>query len=164
MTDRPIYRLERRFNAPRALVWRAWTEPELLSRWYGPNVETTIHGFDPVAGGAWLTGMKMGEFSHFERCDFVEVVAPERLVFLQSMTDPEFAPVANPRMPDWPRVLKGSVTFADEGARTLMVFTWEPHDASAAENACFSAAMSGPQQGWVSGFDKLEQVLAEIAP
>ena len=66
--------------------------------------------------------------------------------------------------PDWPRVLKGSVTFADEGARTLLVFTWEPHDASAAENACFSAAMSGPQQGWVSGFDKLEQVLAEIAP
>jgi hypothetical protein len=63
----------------------------------------------------------------------------------------------------WPRVLKGSVTYTDDGARALMAFTWEPHGASAAEIACFFKARSGPQKGWVSGFDKLEEVLAEVA-
>ena len=46
MSDLPEYILERVFNAPRELVWRAWTDPDVLHRWYGPGVETTIHRFD----------------------------------------------------------------------------------------------------------------------
>ena len=42
MSKLPEYKLDRIFNAPRDLVWRAWTDPELLQRWYGPNVETII--------------------------------------------------------------------------------------------------------------------------
>ena len=39
----PTYVLEREFDAPRALVWKAWTDPALLPRWYGPRVETIVH-------------------------------------------------------------------------------------------------------------------------
>ena len=46
MSDLPEYVLDRTFAAPRELVWRAWTEPELLNRWYGPGAETVIHEFD----------------------------------------------------------------------------------------------------------------------
>ena len=42
MTDTPEYILDRVFDAPLAMVWKAWTDPELLARWYGPGVET-IH-------------------------------------------------------------------------------------------------------------------------
>ena len=35
MTDLPTYLLERVFDAPRELVWRSWTDPQLLPRWYG---------------------------------------------------------------------------------------------------------------------------------
>ena len=45
MTELPTYILERSFDAPRELVWRTWTEPELLARWYGPRVETIVHRF-----------------------------------------------------------------------------------------------------------------------
>jgi uncharacterized protein YndB with AHSA1/START domain len=43
MSDLPTYVLERVFDAPRELVWKTWTDPKLLPRWYGPNVETIIH-------------------------------------------------------------------------------------------------------------------------
>ena len=66
MTDLPIYVLERTFAAPRALVWRTWTDPQLLSRWYGPNVETIIHRLDVKPGGLWLNEMKMGGRSSYQ--------------------------------------------------------------------------------------------------
>ena len=37
MSDVPTYVLEREFDAPRELVWKVWTDPELLPRWYGPG-------------------------------------------------------------------------------------------------------------------------------
>ncbi len=42
MGELPTYVLERTFAAPRELVWKTWTDPELLPRWYGPGVETTF--------------------------------------------------------------------------------------------------------------------------
>ena len=48
------YVVEREFDASREMVWRAWTDPELLARWYGPGVETIIHEFDLKPGGSWL--------------------------------------------------------------------------------------------------------------
>lgn len=59
MSDLPEFVLDREFNAPRELVWRAWTDPALLQRWYGPGVETVIHEFDLEPGGVWLNEMKM---------------------------------------------------------------------------------------------------------
>ena len=46
MAELPEYVIDRIFDAPVALVWRAWTDPELLARWYGPGVETIIHKYD----------------------------------------------------------------------------------------------------------------------
>ena len=57
MNDLPEYILDRIFNAPRDLVWRAWTDPDILHRWYGPNIETIIHQFDLKLGGEWLNEM-----------------------------------------------------------------------------------------------------------
>jgi uncharacterized protein YndB with AHSA1/START domain len=82
MAELPTYVLERAFDAPRALVWKTWTDPELLARWYGPNVETIIHRLDVKPGGLWLIEMKMGDRSSYQRTEFTEVVAPERLVCL----------------------------------------------------------------------------------
>ena len=69
MTDLPTYVLERTFDAPRALVWRSWTEAKHLARWYGPNVETIVHKLDVQPGGLWLNEMKWGDKSHFQRVE-----------------------------------------------------------------------------------------------
>ena len=65
-------------------------------------------------------------------------------------------------MPDWPRVLLTTVTFTDNGGKTLLKLTWVPHNASAAELACFEAAMAGMDKGWASGMEMLAEMLAEL--
>ena len=56
--------LTRTFNAPRDLVFRAWTDPELLSQWWGPNgVTTPVCEVDAVIGGKLNIVMLAGEES-----------------------------------------------------------------------------------------------------
>jgi len=162
MSDVPTYVLERVFDAPRELVWRTWTEPELLARWYGPNVETIVHRLDVKPGGLWLNEMRWGDRANFEQVEYTEVMPPERLVWLHSVADADWNVVSNPMMPDWPRVLLTTVTFEEEDGRTKMRLTWVPHGASEAEIACFAAAMEGLDKGWGAGMKLLEELLAEL--
>lgn len=162
MTQLPTYVLERTFDAPCELVWRAWTDPILLARWYGPNVETIIHRLDVRPGGLWLNEMKMGGRSSYQRSEFTEVTPPERLVCLMSDADADWNPAPNPRMPDWPRTLLTIVTLTAAGAQTQMRLTWSPHQASEAEIACFAASMDSLGMGWAAGMKIIEAILAEM--
>ncbi len=163
MTEVPTYVLERVFDAPRALVWRTFTEPKLLSRWYGPNVETIVHRLDVKPGGLWLNEMKWGGNSNYERVEYTEVEPPARLVWLHSVADADWNIAANPMMADWPRVLLTTVTLEeDDSGRTTMRLTWVPHEASDAELACFAGALEGLDKGWGAGMALLEELLAEL--
>lgn len=162
MSDQPQYLLDRVFDAPRDMVWRAWTDPDLLQRWYGPGVETTIHKFDLEPGGVWLNEMKWGDKSDLSRMEFKEVTPPEKLVWLHSSTDADWNVAANPMMPDWPRVLLTTVTFEDLGNRTRVRLTLDPVDATEAEIACFAGAMAGMDSGWGGGYKVLDEMFAEM--
>lgn len=162
MTDLPTYVLERVFDAPREMVWRTWTEPELLARWYGPGAETIIHKLDVRAGGVWLNEMKFGKGGQRERMDYIEVTPPEKLVWHHSMTDADWNVAGNPMMADWPKVLLTVVTMEEAGDKTKLTLTWTPHEASEAECACFAGAMAGLDKGWGSGMDLLAEILVEL--
>ena len=100
MSDVPEYVVDRLFDAPRSMVWRAWTDPELLARWYGPGVETIIHKFDLKPGGEWLNEMKWGDKSDLSKVVFQEVVPGEKLVWHHSSSDSDWNIIANPMMAD----------------------------------------------------------------
>jgi uncharacterized protein YndB with AHSA1/START domain len=162
MDQLPTYVLERSFDAPRDLVWRAWTEPDLLARWYGPNAETITHKLELRPGGEWLVEMRWGEAASFQRASYQEVAAPERLVWLHANADKDWNAAANPRMPDWPRVLLTVVTFEESNGQTKLRLTWTPHDASEAEIACFAGALGSMDKGWSVGMEMLRALLAEM--
>jgi len=163
MSDVTPYILERSFAAPPELVWEAWTDEKYQSRWYGPGVETVVHKNEPVKGGQWLVEMKGDGWSAFQRADYIEVIRPLRLVFLQSMTDADWNVITNPKMPDWPRVLHTDVTFSANGeGRTDMRLVWTPHEPTEAEIAFFTGALEGMGRGWGAGMDILDALLAEM--
>lgn len=162
MTELPTYVMERVFDAPRELVWKTWTDPALLTRWYGPNVETIVHRLDLRPAGLWLVEMRWGGNAHFQRVEYTEVTPPERLVWLHSSADAQWNVIASPMMADWPRVLLTTVTFAEAGGRTHLRLTWVPHQATDAEIACFKTAIAGMGKGWDAGMKLLEQLLAEL--
>ncbi len=162
MTETPEYILDREFDAPRNMVWRAWTDPDLLARWYGPGADTTIHRFDLKPGGMWLNEMRWGEKSDLSRMVFQEVVTEEKMVWLHSSTDADWNIISSPMMPGWPRVLLTTVTFEDAGSGTKVRLTMKPVDATDAEIACFTEMMGGMDNGWGSGYKIMEEIFAEL--
>lgn len=162
MSKLPEFISDREFDAPRELVWRAWTDPDLLARWYGPNIETVIHKFDLKPGGEWRNEMKMKSMSDFSVMTFKEVTPEEKLVWHHSASDADWNIVSSPMMPDWPRVLLTTVTFTEAGSKTKVRLTWVPHEASEAEIACFAGAMEGFGSGWGAGYTIIDEILAEL--
>lgn len=162
MTEKTEYVLERTFDAPRDIVWRAWTDPELLSRWYGPGIETIIHDFDLQPGGAWLNEMRWGENADFSKMVFQEITQAEKLVWHHSSTDADWNIISSPMMADWPRVLLTTVTFEDLGDKTNVRLSQIPMDATDAEIACFAAMMDGMSKGWGGGYKIIDEILKEL--
>jgi len=73
----------REFDAPRELVWEAWTQPEHVAQWWGPNGFTnTIHEMAVQPGGVWRLTMHGPDGTDYpNKIVFLEVVPPERLVY-----------------------------------------------------------------------------------
>lgn len=163
MSELPEYKLDRIFDAPRDLVWRAWTDPEILHRWYGPGADTIIHKFDLEPGGMWLNEMKWGDKSHFQKVVFQEVVSPEKMVWHHySSTDADWNSTPNPMMADWPKLLLTTVLFEDMGDKTNVRLSQIPMEATEAEIACFAQAMAGMDKGWGSGYAIMDEIFVEL--
>lgn len=69
--------------APQQLVYRAWTEPEHLSKWWGPaGFTNTFHQFDCTVGGRWSFVMHGPEKGNYvNECEFTHVVSPQLLAW-----------------------------------------------------------------------------------
>lgn len=162
MSDLPEFVLDRLFDAPRELVWRAWTDPELLTRWYGPGVDTVIHKFELAPEGVWLNEMKMKNGSNFQKIIFKEVAEPETLIWHHCSADSDWNIAANPMMPEWPRILLTTVTFTERNRQTNVRLSQIPVDATAAEIACFTKMKDGMSGGWGSGYAIIDEMLTEL--
>jgi len=75
--------ISRVLNAPRAALWRAWTDPELLRQWWCPKPWTTeVRAFDLRPGGAFHTFMQGPDGGSSDNPgSFLEIVPQQRLVF-----------------------------------------------------------------------------------
>jgi len=91
--------LTRFIDAPRALVWTAWTDPEHLKKWWTPAPYTTpVCEMDVRPGGIFRTVMRSPDGDeHDHQGVFVDVVERERIVFTDALL-PGWRPVANPFM------------------------------------------------------------------
>ena len=89
VADREII-LSHTFDAPRELVWEAFTRPEHVHEWWGPNGYTiTTHEMDVKVGGVWRFAMHGPNGKDYpNRMAYREVVKPERLVFEHSDDQP----------------------------------------------------------------------------
>lgn len=75
--------MTRSFDAPRELVWRLWTDPELIPEFWGPRrLTTTVERFDFRRGGGWrFVSHDADGTDHGFGGEFREVVAPERITW-----------------------------------------------------------------------------------
>lgn len=149
--------ITRMFDAPRELVWRAWTECQLLKRWWGPKNFAGAHcKIDLRVGGKYLFCMRSPEGQDYWSTGvYREIVPVERLVCTDSFADEEgnVVPASHYGMTgEWPLELQVTITFEEAGAgKTKMTLRHEGLPAGE------MAEMTGA--GWNESFDKLAESL-----
>jgi uncharacterized protein YndB with AHSA1/START domain len=137
--------ITRVFDAPRSLVFKAWTESEHMERWFGPRGFTSkVLKNDLRPGGAYRIHMRGHDGDHWTQGVFREVVPPERLVMVGSWADAD----GNPTRPETTLTL----VFEDVGGKTRLTL----------HNAVFESvtARDMHESGWSSSLDSLAEYLA----
>jgi uncharacterized protein YndB with AHSA1/START domain len=144
--------LERIIDAPRELVFKAWTDPKQVARWWGPHHFTNpVCELDARPGGAILIHMAGPDGVVYPtKGTFDEVVEPERLIMTISAIDDE---EGNFQLEDIT-----TVTFAEhEGKTKLTVHAVVTKASPAAEGA-----LAGMEQGWSESLERLADYVASI--
>lgn len=161
MTDTPRFTISRRFAAPRARVWAAWTEPEQIAQWFGPKgTKGSVLAFDLRPGGAWRGRLEGPDGSvMYSKFVFREVEAPAKLVWVHGFADAEGNRIRAPFAPLFPLELLTTVLFADDGDGTRIDVLWEPIDATAEELAFFAGMTESMTGGWSGSFEVLDALL-----
>lgn len=144
MTDTTAEReivVSRLLDAPRELVFAAFTERDHVANWWAPD-GATIHEFDGRPGGLWRYSMPGPDGATYAfKIEFIEIDKPARLVYDYG-TDAEDAPV------------RTYVTFAEENGRTRVTLRLTFATAAAREAAAQYGAAAGAQQalGSLAGY------------
>ncbi|MEK6744199.1 MAG: SRPBCC domain-containing protein [Nitrospirota bacterium] len=148
--------ISRVFNAPREQVWKAWTEPEQMKRWWGPKGFTApASTIDLRVGGKYLSSMRSPEGQEFWSTGvYREIVPLSRIVCTDSFADANgnVVPASHYGMEGgWPLELQITVTFEDIGGKTIMNLRHAGVPAGQMRDLC--------ETGWKESFDKLAEIL-----
>ncbi len=154
--------ITRVFDAPRERVWKAWTESERLAQWWGPKgfkVHTCKVDLRP--GGVFHYGMRAPDGSDmWGKFVYREIVAPERLVFIVSFSDPKGGVTRHPWSPNWPLETLSTITFTEQEGKTKITVRWVPYSATELERKTFEDGRQSMQQGWTGTMDQFAEYLA----
>jgi uncharacterized protein YndB with AHSA1/START domain len=137
--------IERVFNAPRALVFQAWTDLEHVAKWFGPKHHPATHvTMDVRPGGRWRSCLRSPETGANLWLGGVyrEIVPPERLIFTFAWEE------------EGERGLETlvEITLAERDGKTHMTFRQTPFQSDTERD--------GHRGGWTSTFERLEELLA----
>jgi uncharacterized protein YndB with AHSA1/START domain len=155
--------ISRVFDAPRELVWKAFTEPERMKEWWGPRGSTIIASkMDFRVGGTYHGAMRDPSGTvMWAKFIYRDIAALERLVWEHSFSDEAGGVTRHPLAPTWPLKLLTTVTFADApGGKTALTLRWSPLDATDEERKTFDAMHDSMNGGWAGTFERLDAYLA----
>jgi uncharacterized protein YndB with AHSA1/START domain len=157
--------ISRTFDAPRSLVFKAWTDPEHLMKWWGPKGLTMLSSkLDLRPGGVFLYGMRTPDGRDmWGKWVFREIVTPQRLVFVVSFADADGNPIRHPMSASWPLEVLSTLTFAEQDGQTRLTMIGVPLNAEEIERQTFIFGRTSMSQGWKGTLDQLDDYLAKAS-
>lgn len=152
-TPREVH-ITRSFDAPRELLWQAWTEVDHLQRWHAPQgCEIEFKTFEFREGGSFLSCIRNPAFGE---CwcigTYLEIVKPERIVYKMALCDAEgnlIDPVTAGHDPEWPAETVLTLTFIEADGKTVLSL----HQAVSEE----LAKRTGAYPSWLQMLDRLAE-------
>ena len=167
-------KIERIFDAPREKVWKAWTDPELVKKWWGPEGFSAPYAkIDFREGGMYTFAMHGPEGSEWDRDmyssgKYKEIVPPDpsaplragKIVSTDYFSDKDgnlIKPSDEGQDASFPSEMTVTVTFEDlEDGRTKLTIHYPKPES---EEHFQAMIKSGMEEGWSSSLDKLEKAL-----
>ena len=155
--------IARVFDAPRDLVWRAFTEPERILQWMSPKGAAAVAAkMDFRPGGTYHYGVRTPDGSvMWGKYVYREIDAPKRLVWVNSFSDEAGGITRHPLVPTWPLQMLTTVTFTEQKGKTTLTVRWTPVNPTDEERKTFDSAHEGMKQGWGGSFEQLADYLAK---
>jgi uncharacterized protein YndB with AHSA1/START domain len=144
--------ITRIFDAPRELVWNAWTDPKQVAQWWSPHGFTNpVCELDVRPGGAILIHMRAPDGVVYPMTGvYQEVVEPERLVFASAALDTEGNPLFE---------VLTTVTFAEQGKKTKQTM-----QARVIKRTAKAAPyIAGMEAGWTQSLERLAEFVIKQA-
>jgi uncharacterized protein YndB with AHSA1/START domain len=138
--------LTRTFDAPRELVFQAWTERERLQRWWGPKHFTNpVCEVDARTGGKMTIHMRGPDGTIYPmKAEFHEVVPPERIVFTSIPLDPKGEPLF---------MVLNTVLFEEDGGKTKLTLRAEV----TMQTPLAPQYLAGMERGWTTSLERLAE-------
>ncbi len=149
--------LKRTFEAPRELVFKAWTDPTLIKRWWGPDMfNAPVAEIDAKPGGKLLIVMHGPKGTDFDidlpmTGTIREIEPPSRLVYTSEAVQDEQG------IPQLETLT--TVTFSEAGGKTEMTL----HIVVTKATSIAAGALSGMEMGWSQSLEKLTSLSASLA-
>jgi len=140
----------REFDAPRELVFKAYTDPELCAQWVGPNdLTVTAEKMDAGAGGSYVFVHERGGHAYRFHGVYHEVLTPERIIGTFEFDG----------LPETGHVLMGTTKFEDLGSGRSRIVHQSVFQSVQDRDGM---VQSGMERGVSEGYDKLDVLLAGL--
>jgi uncharacterized protein YndB with AHSA1/START domain len=155
--------ISRVFDAPRDLVWSAWTQGERLAQWWGPKgSKVRVLKLEMRPGGMFHYSFEYQPGKPmWGRFIYREIAAPERIVFVNSFTDVRGEIIRAPIKENWPLEVLNTVTFAEKSGRTTLTLRANPINPTEIEYQTFLDMFESLAQGYGGTMDQLGDYLAK---
>lgn len=156
--------LSRELDAPRDLVWRAWTEAERWAKWWGPKVATKrVEHLDFQPGGTLHYTLQAAQGPQmWGKFVYREIAPPERLIFVMSFADSQGNTIRAPFSPTHPLGMLVDVTFSEQNDRTTITIRGSVWNATEEDSQSFNAALENLTQHMNVMIGQLGDYLATI--
>ena len=164
MEKRNDFTITRVLNASREMVFKAFTDPKHLAHWWGPKGCTlSVAKIELKPGGTFLYCMELpGGHSMWGKFVYLEIKAPEKIIFINSFSDKEGNIIRHPMAPTWPLEVYNVWTLIEQNGKTTLTLSGHPHNASDEENKTFYDSVHMMQDGFKGTFDNLEEYLVKM--
>jgi uncharacterized protein YndB with AHSA1/START domain len=161
--DEAVFEITRRFNLPRDVVWKAWSEPGQLQCWWGPKgCSIQVLRFEFRPGGFFHYAMKFENGpTIWGRFNYREIAAPERMVWLNSFANERCGIMRAPFSERCPLEIQNAVTFTEQAGGTTVTLRAEPFGEVEEERKYFDELRPSLEQGYGGTFEQLANHLAK---
>lgn len=156
------FTLQRTFNAPRIMVFEAFSTASAMAKWWGPvGYQLTIARFEFKPNGVFLYKMESPERAMWARITYGTIKKPELIEFTLCFSNEAGGVTRAPFFDVWPLEIFNALRFTEQGEKTTIRLDSFPVNASEEEFNSFMQETASMTMGWGASFDVLERYLAQ---